>query len=66
MFDPVLVHSSQLTDFSFMDKLKRWNTANVWLNFVLPIVAIVIVLWFMKMNYDRKQERYHEYVPKQY
>ena len=65
MFDPLLLHSpiSKYREIGFLDKVKQWNTANVWFNFILPIVGILIMAWFIKIRYEEKKELYQEYVP---
>jgi len=65
MFDPLLLQSelSQYREVGIIDKLKKWNTVGLWLNFILPICGLMALFWYLRVEYQNKKELYQEFVP---
>jgi len=66
LVDPLLWQSSltyQSPANGIVDRLRALFTRGFVLNFLLPLLAVIIVLWVLKSRYDQKRQLYQTYVP---
>ena len=65
MFDPLLKHSELLRyeNISLCDRLRSLNTLGFWINFVLPVIAVLLFVWYMRTEYQKRLALYNEFVP---
>ena len=70
LFNPLMLHSSEayqsggnLTVIQNMiARVRTWNWMNIFINIVLPSIAIIYAWLYLKDRYQRKQRLLNEYL----